>query len=250
MQTLKCLILKERNVGEINKSISVLTAEKGVIDILVRGGQKSVKNSASTQLFTYSSLCVDEKRNSGGQIQYFLNSSELIRSFYNIRLDIKKTALASYFSELLLYSRTEQSGYHDVLRLTLNTLYFLDNSKMDIDLLKCVFELRLPCEIGLRPDLVGCANCYKYEDDRMHFDYISNKLYCDDCYCSDDNSSDTIVDKTLLYIIRFIALSEFEKLFYFKISNRYLKKLTAFTESFVAYIFKNRFTSLDYYKNI
>ena len=32
MQTLKCLILKEKNVGEINKSISVLTAEKGVID--------------------------------------------------------------------------------------------------------------------------------------------------------------------------------------------------------------------------
>jgi DNA repair protein RecO (recombination protein O) len=121
---------------------------------------------------------------------------------------------------------------------------------MDNDLLKCVFELRLPCEIGLRPDLVGCANCYKYEDDRMHFDFISNKLYCDDCYCSDDNTSDTVVDKTLLYIIRFIALSEFEKLFYFKISDRYLKKLTAFTESFVAYVFKNRFKSLDYYKNI
>ena len=104
MQTLKCLVLKEKNVGEINKSISVLTAKKGVIDILVRGGQKSVKNSASTQLFSYSSLCLDEKNNPGGQTQYYLNSSELLRSFYNIRLDIKKTALASYFSELLLFS--------------------------------------------------------------------------------------------------------------------------------------------------
>jgi DNA repair protein RecO (recombination protein O) len=53
----------------------VLTAEKGVIDILVRGGQKSVKNSASTQLFSYSSLCLDEKKNPGGQTQYYLNSS-------------------------------------------------------------------------------------------------------------------------------------------------------------------------------
>ena len=250
MLTLKCLILKEKNVGEISNLISVLTAERGVIDILVRGGQKSVKNSASTQLFSYSSLCIDEKTNASGQKQYFLNSSELIRSFYNIRLDIKKTALASYFSELLLFSRTEEAGYHDVMRLTLNSLFFLDNDKMETDLLKCVFEFRLPCEIGLRPDLVGCANCYKYEDDRMHFDYITNKLYCDDCYYSDENSQDHILDKTLLYIIRFIALSDFEKLFYFKISERYLKKLSAFTESFIAYNFKTRFKTLEYYKSV
>ena len=250
MLTLKCLILKERSMGEINKSISVLTAEKGVIDILVRGGQKSTKNAASTQLFSYSSICLDEKRGANGQVQYYLNSSSLIRSFYNIRLDIKKTALASYFSELILFSRTEEAGYHDVMRLALNSLYFLDNGKMDMQLLKCVFEFRLPCEIGMRPYLVGCANCYKYEDEKMHFDFRTNKLYCDDCYYSDENSDDVLLDKTLLYIVRFIALSDFEKLFFFKISKRYLDKLTAFTESFIAYNFKNRFTSLDYYKNI
>ena len=250
MLTLKGLILRERNIGEINKSVSVITAEKGVIDIFIRGGQKSVKNSASTQLFSYSQLCVDEKRKASGHTEYYLNSSELICSFHNIRLDIKKTALASYFCELILFSRTEQAGYADVLRLVLNSMHFLDNGKMESDLLKCVFEFRLPCEIGIRPDLVGCACCFKYEDDKMHFDFRENKIFCDECYVSDDDTDDMVLDKTLLYTVRFIALSEFEKLFYFRLSERYLKKLTAFTESFIAYNFKNNFKTLDYYKSI
>ncbi len=250
MQTLKGLILKEKNIGEISKSVSVITADKGVIDIFIRGGQKSVKNAASTQLFSYSALCVDVKKTASGQTEYYLNSSELINSFHSIRLDIKKTALASYFSELILYSRTEEAGYHDVMRLVLNSLYFLDNDKMDMDLLKCVFEFRLPCEIGLRPDLVGCAVCYKYEDDKMHFDFRDNKLYCDECYFTDENSIQAVFDKTLLYTVRFIALSDFEKLFYFRLSQRYLNKLTEFTESFIAFNFKSRFKTLEYYKSI
>ncbi len=250
MLTVRGLILKEKNIGEISKSVSVITAERGVIDIFIRGGQKSVKNAASTQLFTYSKLCIDEKRTASGQTEYYLNSSELLSSFPNIRLDIKKTALAAYFSELILYTRTEEAGYHDVMRLILNSLYFLDNDKMKMDLLKCVFEFRLPCEIGLRPDLVGCAVCYKYKDDKMHFDFRDNKLYCDECYMTDENSIQAVMDKTLLYTVRFIALSEFEKLFYFRLSERYLRKLTEFTESFIAFNFKSRFRTLEYYKSI
>ncbi len=250
MLTLRGLILKEKKIGEINKSVSVLTADKGVIDIFIRGGQKSVKNAASTQLFAYSTLCVDVKKTASGQSEYYLNSSELINAFPSIRLDIKKTALAAYFSELILFSRTEETGYFDVMRLVLNSLYFLDNDKMDMDLLKCVFEFRLPCEIGLRPDLVGCAVCFKYDDDKMHFDFRENKLFCDECYMTDETSIQTVFDSTLLYIVRYIALSEFEKLFYFKVSPKYLRKLTEFTESFIAFNFKSRFRTLEYYKSI
>lgn len=250
MLTVKGLVLREKKIGEINKSVSVLTADKGVIDVFIRGGQKSIKNAASTQLFAYSALCLDEKKKASGQVEYYLNSSELINAFPSIRLDIKKTALAAYFSELLLFSRTEQAGYGDVMRLTLNSLYFLDNDKMDMDLLKCVFEFRLPCEIGLRPDLVGCAQCFRYEDVIMHFDLRENKLYCGDCFISAEDRAETELDKTLLYIVRYIALTEFERLFYFKVSSRCQSKLTAFTESFIAYNFKSRFRTLEYYKSI
>lgn len=88
---------EENDRGETSKSVTVLTAERGVIDIFVRGGRKSTKNASSTQLFAYSKLCVEEKKNAKDQSMFFLNSSESEKLFYNIRLDPKKTALASTF---------------------------------------------------------------------------------------------------------------------------------------------------------
>lgn len=248
MTTFKALVLSEKNVGESAKSITVLTAEKGVINVLVRGGQKSSKNSSATQSFAYSKLCLDEKKNAKGQINYFLNSSENIKLFYDLRLDAKKMSLAAYFAELLRYVGTENTESSEVLRLALNTLHFLNKDKMSMELLRSVFEFRLLCEIGLRPKLIGCEKCLKYEDDRMYFHFLENDLTCEDC-CDNANSIHIFVlDKTLLYIVRFIALTDYERLFSFKISEKYQKKLTEFTEKFVGYHLKNHFPTLEFYK--
>ena len=82
MLTFMGLILRENDRGETSKSVTVLTAERGVIDIFVRGGRKSTKNASSTQLFAYSKLCVEEKKNAKDQSMFFLNSSESEKLFY------------------------------------------------------------------------------------------------------------------------------------------------------------------------
>ena len=248
MITLNGLILQERDVGETGKSVSVLTAEKGVIDVLVRGGRKSSKNSSPTQSFAYSKLCLEEKRNPKGQINYYLNSSESIKLFYNIRLDAKRMALASYFAELLKYTGIESAGCEEVLRLSLNTFYFLNEGKKDMELLRSIFQFRLLCEIGLRPDLVGCHKCFSYEDDIMHFDFMANNLTCSKCYDNEETLHDMPMDKTLLYIVRFIALTDYNRLFSFKISEKYQTKLTEFTEKFLYYHLKGKFKTLEFYK--
>ena len=248
MTTLKGLVLKESDSGESSKSICVLTAEQGVIYIYVRGGKKSSKTTSATQAFSYSTLCFEEKKNANGQVSRYLNSSEPVKLFYNIRLDAAKVALASYFSELLIYTGTEGEESNEVLRLALNSLYFLDEGKMDSDLLKCVFEFRLLCEIGMRPKLVGCAFCYKYEAEKMYFNFLEDRLECVDCCTNPESTNMMVLDKQLLHIVRFIALVEYERLFYFKISERYTKKLNDFTERYVRYHLKHSFGSLDFYK--
>lgn len=250
MTTLKGLILKESDRGEASKSICVLTAEKGVIYVYVRGGKKSAKTASSTQAFSYSALCLEEKKNAKGQVSYFLNSSEPVKLFYNIRLDAKRLALASYFSELLLYCGTESAGGEEVMRLTLNTMYFLNEGKKDMELLKSIFELRLLCEIGLRPNLLGCSKCLVYEHEKMHFNFMTNNLECDDCCYNPDSIHDFVLDKTMLYIFRFIALTEYERLFAFSISEKYQKKLTEFSEKFVTYNLKSKFPTLEFYRMI
>ena len=251
MIILNALVLSEKNVGESSKSIRVLTAEKGVISIFIRGGQKSSKNSSSTQTFAYSKLCIEEKKNAKGQTNYYLNSSENLKLFYNLRLDAKRMSLASYFSDLLIYTGTEEihtAENKEILRLTLNTFHFLNEKKLPMELLKCIFEFRMLCEIGLRPALIGCKNCLAYESETMYFDLKENNLTCKNCFEDYENTDIFPMDKTLLYIVRFIALTDYNRLFSFKISEKYQKKLTGFTEKFVEYNLKRNFSTLKFYK--
>lgn len=250
MITINGLVIKENKIGESSKSIVVLCEDLGIINIFMRGGAKSKKNSSATQIFSYSKLCIDSKVKANGQSEYYLNSSEPKNIFYNIRLDPLKMSLACYFSELLCFSRIEDEHLGDVLKLTLNTLYFLNNDDINRELLKSIFEFRLLCEMGFRPYLVGCNKCFKYEDTIMHYNYKSGLLECDECCYNPDSIYDIQLDKALLYIVRYIALSDFNKLFSFKINDKYQKKLTEFTERFIKYNFKEHINTLDFYRGM
>ena len=82
----------------------------------------------------------------------------------------------------------------------------------------------------------------------MYFDFKENHLECEDCTANADSLHQMVLDSKLLYIVRYIALTEYERLFSFKISERYQKKLTEFTERFVRYNLKGKFTALDLYR--
>lgn len=250
MKTFKGLVIREKGRGESSKSITVLCADNGIIDIFVRGGMKSQKSSSATQVFSYSLFCTEEKKDARGHVNYFLNSAESINIFYELRLDVKKTSLACYFTDLLCYSRIENNDCSEILKLTLNTFYFLDKGTREPDLLKSIFEFRLLCELGFRPYLIGCNHCFIYESDAMHFNFRSGLLECEKCCRNPDSIYDYKLDRTLLYIVRYIALTDYSKLFNFKISETYLRKLSDFTEKFTGYYFTNDFETLRFYKLI
>ncbi|MCD7740925.1 MAG: DNA repair protein RecO [Ruminococcus sp.] len=244
------LVIAQKDVGESSRVITLLTSELGCIEVYVRGGQKSKKASGSTQLFCHCSFCLQQKRDAYSNMNYYYDSCEPKNMFYSIRLDAGRLALACYFSELLLFAAQSPDETGEVLRLTLNTLYFLNKGDRNEELLKCIFEFRLLCETGFRPNLIGCCHCYKTEDDAMHFNLKSGLIECDDCVTNRDSAFDITFDRTLFYIVRYIALVDYDKLFNFKISDKYLKKLESFTEKFVEYYYGKRFETLKFYRMI
>ncbi len=248
MTTLDGLVISEMLSGENGKSIMLLTKELGCIYVYVRGGAKSKTALASTQLFCYSKFSLEEKRDAKNNVSYYFNSAEPIKIFYNIRLDIKKTALACYMAELISFAAQSAEDSEEIMKLTLNTLHFINEGSRSDELLKCIFEFRLLCECGHRLYLIGCYRCYKPEDDRMHINFSSGNLECDKCYNNKVRLYDHVVDKMLLHIIRYIALVDYDKLFYFRISDIYQRRLTKFTEAYVEYHCKKIFDTLKFYK--
>ena len=130
--TVTGLVIAERNLGESDKFIDVLTAEYGVVEICAKGARKITgKNNASTQLFAYGKFCFSKR----GE-RFYLNSSEPIRVFYNLRLDMKKLALAEYFIEISKYCVTTGQSAKDAMSLLLNSLHFLSEGTRSCEFLK------------------------------------------------------------------------------------------------------------------
>lgn len=244
--TTKGVVIRERRSRENDKFIDVLTPDYGIIEISAKGAQKvGGKNNASTQLFAYSIFCVQQR----GE-RYYLNSSEPIHIFYPIRTDIQKTALASYFSEIIKYAILSEQPSSEILRLLLNSFHFLSDGTKELPFLKSVFELRLMADIGMMPDIIGCKECRKYDSDKMFFCIGEGKLLCGDCLKQGASENIVYINGTLLHTIRYIVLSELEQLWNFKISDVCQKALSSITENYLLTHLGNHFQTLDFYKSL
>lgn len=252
MQTVTGVIIRERQTGESDKQLSVLTRERGIIEVTAKGAMKlTSKNGPATALFSYSRLCFNESKG-----RNYLNSSEPVELFYNIRLDVRKYALACYFADIALYTILPEQPCEPVVRLFLNTLYFLDNGRVDYRLLKPVFEFRFVCEIGMMPQLLCCRRCYRYSSDiglDVYFDMRDGMLECEQCHAdTGDNGSEYIIrlSPETTENLRYIALTEFKTLFKLKPSEKGLCELTEAAERYIKAKLGRSFASLQFYRNI
>lgn len=245
MTTLEGIVLKERLFGEQDKFIDILTNNMGLVELSVKGARKiNGKSSASTQLFAYSRFCYDENRN-----RFRLNSAEPIHIFYGLRNSLTAISLASYFADMLRFCMVEKEGSENVLRLMLNTLHYLENGSRSEAMLKSVFELRLMSEIGFMPDILCCRECGAFEPDEIYFSVDEGGFRCTDCV-PEKSDHDHKLKLPELSAIRHIVLTDFDRLFNFRLKDENLSRLSYFTESYAAFHLERTFKTLEFYRSI
>lgn len=243
--TVKGVVLREKAFGEYDKFIDVLTDSIGVVEISVKGARKNNgKNLSSTQLFSYAIFCV---RKSGER--YTLNSAEPISIFYGLRQEVKRFALACYFSELLRYVTPSEEPSDVLLRLTLNSFYYLSQGGRSVCLLKSIFELRLLSEIGLMPAIAACHVCIRYIDDPMYLVIDNGLLFCSECYEGRKDQVAIRLTPSLLHAVRHIVLVEMENLWSFKLSDQAEKQLGVLTERYLLCKLGREFKTLNFFKS-
>ncbi len=237
------LILKEQNIGEKDKLVTVLTRHNGLLRAFVRGA-KSVKNrkNSSTGMFCFSKLSLYKTKES-----YIIDEAEPIELFFELRNDLDKLALAQYFSEIIISLVQEDEPAEEYLRLILNSLHFLAKNKMPIEQVKAITELRLMCIAGFMPNLVACERCGEYETDTMYFDVEDGLLYCENCGA---NNLLFPLDIGLVKALRHIAFSDFEKIYSFKMEEYALSDLSYITEKYLLSKLQRNFKTLEFYNSI
>lgn len=244
--TVEGIVIREVNVGESDKILTILTAERGKITASAKGARrlKSQKLAASS-LLVYSKFSLG---GSGGH--FYVSSAQPLASFYDIRLSVEKTALACYFAELSSFMSGENMPNEELLNLLLNTLFVLAKKDIPLSCIKAVFEMRLLSVCGHMPDLVGCKECLRYEG-KLYFTYRGGYLLCEGCLSKKEWGDTPIpVPQSVLTAMRYIVYCEPKKLFSFTLSDAGYEILQGAAEGYLLAQLDHRFPTLAFYKSI
>lgn len=236
-------MIRETNIGEHDRLITVMTRDMGVISAYAAGAKsiKSKKGSA-TGLLSYSSFSILKKGDT-----YRIEEATPIKIFFGAGSNIVTLTLAQYFCELCAVLGPHDSNCEEFLRLILNSLHFITETDRNVELIKAITELRTMVISGYAPNLIACSGCGKFEDDFMYFKIDDGSLWCEDC----KRDADCIrIEKTLLDAMRHIVYSPFERLYSFEINGSAAKKLSSLTEKYIIYQTEHSFKTIEFYNSI
>ena len=157
--------------------LTLLTPEMGKMTVIAKGA-RSLKGPqmAMSQPFCYGDFELYKK----GDL-YWLRTGELKENFYGVTSRLDALNLAAYFCDVAIAASEPGEPCEELLRLLLNSLYFLANKTYPDELIKGVFEWRVLAMQGLSPAVHRCCGCGKVQDGGFALDIAQGELFCGEC---------------------------------------------------------------------
>lgn len=252
------IVVRVRDTGDHDRYLSVLTAEKGRISLLSKGG-RSMRSAqmAVSQLYTYGNFEFYRK----GDF-YILKGGSPIQPFYTLSMDIDRLNLAAYLCDLACELSDEGEEAGDLLRLLLNSLYAISKDLYPQELIKGAFEIRAAVLSGYAPELDGCGACGSTDAQHYYLDVMNGLLLCPECLDRRSRSAKAPDDygelreaETLCSItpsvcaaIRYCAYAPIERLFSFLLKDK--EEMRDFSKTAQTYLLSHlgrSFDSLNFY---
>jgi DNA repair protein RecO (recombination protein O) len=144
-------------LGESDKVLTILTAERGILKAVAKGARKpGTKMSGRADV-----LCTNALFLSSGRTFEIITQAECIDTFPEFRTDLTRMSYGLYYAELTQHfaqgiSIEESESYFDYLYAG---LVLQARSQYDPVWLSLEFELGLLDMLGYRPELTYCVSC-------------------------------------------------------------------------------------------
>ena len=253
------LVIFERDLGENDKILTVLTERYGKLPVIVKGA-KSMRNRhmPSSQLFCYASFGLRKKGS-----YYYIVDSDLIENYYDIRNNVLKHSLASFVCDVVNDVCQEGNKEDEILRLSLNILYAISKEIKPLEVIRSVFEIRLASELGFTPDINECCLCHEYTDSTYFFDIIDGVITCQSCKKKVNfdiadtpftekglNKPLSIVSKVVLDAINYISSVKQSRILSFSIDDSQWTSFFDIAEKYLLNHLERGYFSLDFYKTL
>ena len=217
------VVLKESNMGDFDKMLTILTPNFGKISCVAKGARRPRSALlAGSQIF-----CFGEYLMYKGTSTYHINSVEPIEVFYNIRTDLDKLKYAVHINKIVQEVTEENQNCFNIMQLLLNTLYVISETDKDLELVLSIFKLRLLSILGFRPNVNKCVNCGK-EEELIYFSLKDNGVKCN--ICGKQDKSAVTISQSTYNAIKYTLTAPPKKLYSFNIKEESLEEFKLLTK--------------------
>lgn len=242
--TVQGLVLRVTAFNDTDAILTLLTRNHGKLSVKARGlRRKNSPLTAPCQLLAFGEFILFEYRG-----MYSINEAHSIELFQNLRKDIVKLSLGTYFLQVAEVLCQEDIPNPALQSLALNCLYALSKLDVHINQVKAAFELRSICLAGYTPDLHGCYRCENPIPNR--FNITDGRVECITCRDPESNSIRLPITPGALEAMRYICFCEPKRLFSFRAGEDTLSVLVQISETYLLTQLERGFSTLDFYKSL
>ena len=255
----KALVIRTTDLSESDRLIRLYSDRYGIISAYANNS-RSLKSRymAAAQLFCYGNYVLYQKGD-----KYWVREVELENNFFGLRRSISKTALASYFCDILSEAGTTDPDV-SLLRLILNSLYALEKDLAPEKKIKLCYEMRCASALGFMPDLSGCSECGADEGE-LYLDVLEGTCTCRDCreYAASVRQEGTLITegeetrRPVLILspgvraaMRYVMECPIERIFSFRVSDADADALSVSCEQYLLHHLGRGFDTLKFYKEV
>ena len=244
------ILLRRMDYGDFDVIITFFTLQSGKLSLIAKAAKKSTKRFAGIlELFSVLEVVVAAGRGQGLPV---LQEAVLKQPFSAIRADFKKTAYASYWSELIYNWMEENYRQDDLYYLFAHVLTELDNGRTDQAALNVLFQMRFLSLSGHRPNLTVCSLCRRELDSiaqaTIIVDLQRGGILCGTC--GRHSASRVTLAKGTIKQLLWAASGNLDKAARVKFSSAALAESTNFLEEFVTYHLGKQPRSLKFLRQI
>ncbi len=244
------ILLRRLDYGDYDLILTFLSLQRGKISLIAKSAKKSTKRFAGIlELFA---LIEVVGRTGRGRSLAVLQEAALKSPFSSIRNDIKKTAYASYWCELIhnwLEENQQQAQLYHLLKHVLNQL---DSGTTAAAELSALFQMQLLGLSGHSPNLGQCGRCRKnLEAIQTHpivFDITKGAILCTGC--TSGAGGRIRLSKGTIKQLMWFEHGDLKKASRVKLGIQALKESTELLEVFVPYVLGIQPRSLKFLKEI
>jgi DNA repair protein RecO (recombination protein O) len=233
--TLPAIVLRRVDFGDYDIILTFLSLKKGKISAIAKSAKKSTKRFGGIlELFSVLEIVCSFSKDRDLMV---LQEADLINSFSGIRGNLKKTAYASYFSEIINDWTETGAEQKELYYLLYYVLEQLDAGHIPEDILSIIFQMRFVLIAGICPDLSMCMKCRvaidKIKEDRVGFDFSKSGVVCQKCAGTSVNR--LFLSKGTIKRLLWIKSGDLSKAAKIRFTSPAVKEGLDFLESYTTY---------------